>query len=1015
MSSFTSQNHSARLVPTEPPNTETGLAEWSSKIRELQREVDRDEEAEQQRLEQEISASRQARASRGYSAYDNTSQQQSGEDDRDKNSEGVSYSSNVRLATRGATTLSSRAQLSSSKTFDFEAVKAHVPTNPNLPKSGEPISLAAFMGGRASGPRLNKAPTQPEYNPDQYAPTPNIRSPHPIFGHPGEGYQKGKTFAEPRSTARIALPGLSKAPETLRDALDTPPPKASSLPPITPITEDRSKSSTSRWSPLPSPSTPKHSLSMPLPPQVTRGDRVKSTNASEPQPHRVSSFESGLTPRFPLVTSNSHLGPSNVDSDFSKPSLSSPSPSTSVVSPPALARPIQPSPKPANLLSLPVGSPKEPTPSISRLQGRGFVEKQIQARAQLEERGSPRADEGKKKSVLDRWPPASALLQDSSSSSSLQQPPSPTVIRAKTYDSATRFNAPSTPKKMVGAVALPAFPGAKHANPSETKLIPTIAESKPPPGSASTMISFIKPQKTGHEQEDSNVEEKKHREAAELETKSSLSHPTRERAKKPRRHGTSDVIGATTEGGSVNDHPASPTKSINARSPSAQQNMRSSQSVSASAVPVDKSEKPVPATQGSAVSGDDRSSFAGSKQIPETDANKNLHPLPHVRAGSSALASSTLQQKSLVPETNNNGTPRADKPSASMKKLQTSQHTSETVKTFEHRDEPLPHVNIKSLAQCSPPAFRPPYAAESFSAEILLVQGYETTPLQSKPTIIHDSELIMIVVGPKSSNSSVASTKVYVWHGRHWRRSDIEERKIEALASRHNSVPEWCLQGHEPQDLLYIIGNCLVIRQGARVHWPKAKNILHRVRSFNGCVFIDEVECTVLNLSSGFSFCLSTTSTIYVWYGRGSLQAERQAAKHYAGILSHKSTRIHVVELEEGQEIDSFWMPLGDAFIPADHWKFRNDDRSCEPRFFELTPAPSKETVTFRPYFSGLDLKPDSIIIADCFFEFFVLVGPSARGHRHIIRLALDTSEVSAITLMIEIGVGSNHHSSDYL
>lgn len=46
------------------------MAEWTNKIKALQKEVDADEEAEQKRLEEEIAAARQARLrrSRGNSA-----------------------------------------------------------------------------------------------------------------------------------------------------------------------------------------------------------------------------------------------------------------------------------------------------------------------------------------------------------------------------------------------------------------------------------------------------------------------------------------------------------------------------------------------------------------------------------------------------------------------------------------------------------------------------------------------------------------------------------------------------------------------------------------------------------------------------------------------------------------------------------------------------------------------------------------------------------------------------------
>jgi len=61
---------SSRRRTFEQPQDE-GLAEWASKIKAMQRQVDADEEAEQKRLEDEIAASRLARQRRsrgvGYS------------------------------------------------------------------------------------------------------------------------------------------------------------------------------------------------------------------------------------------------------------------------------------------------------------------------------------------------------------------------------------------------------------------------------------------------------------------------------------------------------------------------------------------------------------------------------------------------------------------------------------------------------------------------------------------------------------------------------------------------------------------------------------------------------------------------------------------------------------------------------------------------------------------------------------------------------------------------------------
>ena len=48
-------------IPTKP---ESGLAEWTSRIKAMQKQVDDDEEAETRRLEEEIAASRMARMRR---------------------------------------------------------------------------------------------------------------------------------------------------------------------------------------------------------------------------------------------------------------------------------------------------------------------------------------------------------------------------------------------------------------------------------------------------------------------------------------------------------------------------------------------------------------------------------------------------------------------------------------------------------------------------------------------------------------------------------------------------------------------------------------------------------------------------------------------------------------------------------------------------------------------------------------------------------------------------------------
>ena len=67
---------SKTTVENSDSTSEPGLAEWTSKIKAMQRQVDADDEVEQMRLEQEIAASRLARKRRsqgfGYAGRTNS-------------------------------------------------------------------------------------------------------------------------------------------------------------------------------------------------------------------------------------------------------------------------------------------------------------------------------------------------------------------------------------------------------------------------------------------------------------------------------------------------------------------------------------------------------------------------------------------------------------------------------------------------------------------------------------------------------------------------------------------------------------------------------------------------------------------------------------------------------------------------------------------------------------------------------------------------------------------------------
>ncbi|KIM40211.1 hypothetical protein M413DRAFT_446377 [Hebeloma cylindrosporum] len=188
----------------DSPKPETGLAEWTSKIKALQREVDADEEAEQKRLEEEIAAARQARLRRSRGAGGGS------------RVDSLDMSSNKellqRLETSNDTTFNDAPKSIDARKIDQETAlrklmgrnevynpdKTVSSSRPALDRSGsDSVSLAAFIGGRATGPRLNRHAPQPDaHDPTQFI-QPDLSAPHPVFGRGG-----------------VAMPGMAAKKES---------------------------------------------------------------------------------------------------------------------------------------------------------------------------------------------------------------------------------------------------------------------------------------------------------------------------------------------------------------------------------------------------------------------------------------------------------------------------------------------------------------------------------------------------------------------------------------------------------------------------------------------------------------------------------------------------------------------------------------------------------------------------------------------------------------------------------
>lgn len=274
-----------------------------------------------------------------------------------------------------------------------------------------PISLAAFMGGHATGPRLNRhAPQQDAHDPAQFDQHKHDFAPHPIFGQGG-----------------VAMPGMASrgvaTNKTNTQVID----KSSNVAVLQPSTRRVEPASTAkrekfeRGPVLRTPNSRERTTSTSALPSSSSSARVQpdlaqsrsATDLRKVNPDRGR----GLATTAATKAIERPFTPHQEHEEPPKP------PSKSTVTTSSLARPVHPQPRfSTSIPQMPpsdVPSPaflrlppqKDPTPSLSRLQGRGFVQSMVKVSKQLESPtvggGSENSQQasGKRALVLDRWQP----------------------------------------------------------------------------------------------------------------------------------------------------------------------------------------------------------------------------------------------------------------------------------------------------------------------------------------------------------------------------------------------------------------------------------------------------------------------------------------------------------------------------------------------------------------------------------------------------------------------------------
>ncbi|KAJ2916753.1 hypothetical protein MD484_g3671, partial [Candolleomyces efflorescens] len=785
-----------------------------------------------------------------------------------------------------------------------------------------------------------------------------------------------------------------------------------------------------------------------------------------------------------------------------------------------LARPIQPEPRlPSSTPKISTSavpspafqkttSPKDVTPSISRLQGRGFVQNMVKVSHGLETKPTPSSTTAspaekpqpsslRKGSVLDRWPPATQGT--TSPVSPVKSTFNTPVRRAVTADSQTPIrSAPTTPAV---ATFKPTTPSLKTATPlpKPTRPVSTFSTDDPPltPRSTAQLMDKMKPagghlgSATTMFVEQSTVDELGVKRPA--SRGAGLMKPTDAQIQVGQQARPVSKTGVLAEQwknvGPITPKPVlSPTfppqneaprqpkqySGIRQALPGMVKDPRNLEAVNRAMTPKKSFERPnsinIPAapshegkkaplaspspqpripSSGSratvmevaqaltehAASKDARSptspSQSGVEQwtsVVEKEKEETRSPVMRhaLSPGASEKRKSSYDSFATLPPLKEEATP-APSPANTLSRsdartvVPVQQHSTDIQEQPEskdsgvvrlvHDDAPLPRINLSVMLRPTPRASPIPIDAKPISVEVISIVGSNGATVTQDETTFYDSETLAIIHRCKSASNGLVDTFVWGWLGKHSQFGEVEEKKLHELSRRYGTTPVIVRQCAEPVYFVRLLGGRLSIRQGTRAHWTAENTTMHLVRAVDEIVFIDEHDLSVRNLCSAFSYCLSILGTIYVWYGTGSVTAERDAALAYATSIRGEAD---LVELTQGEDDDNemFWMILGESpFADADYWRWRRTSSlDLNPSVWRVDA--SKRTNTLLPVeFLSNEANPcQSVYVVNCIWELFVVVGSSARGRRHDIRLALDIASTYAQQVSSERPYTPNVH-----
>ncbi|CEL60808.1 hypothetical protein RSOLAG1IB_04047 [Rhizoctonia solani AG-1 IB] len=302
---------------------------------------------------------------------------------------------------------------------------------------------------------------------------------------------------------------------------------------------------------------------------------------------------------------------------------------------------------------------------------------------------------------------------------------------------------------------------------------------------------------------------------------------------------------------------------------------------------------------------------------------------------------------------------------------------------------PIPPFNLQQAISSNPYTFSFPTNLKRISTDVFNLSNGQATAVPSYPCLVYESELVAVVQRVRNETNGLVLNRVWGWYGKKAQVGPREEGKLAELAKQYGTSVIASFQGDESQELVDAVGGQWIIRQGSRAHWTPENTTMHCTRQLGDACFTDEVDFHVSNLCSAYSYCVTVLDAVYVWYGRGTTQYEREAAAAYGRMIAGPEKEID--EYDEGKEDPIFFVLLGDdAWANADYWKYRAalGKVAHQPRMFLIDARDKKQPVSCHIP-STSKIAPDAIFVLDNMLEMIVTVGPEARARRTDILLAV--------------------------